>query len=148
MNRGRSPGRPPARGTRTIGMCSFDARIRGSTRPPFEGSRGRLDGFLCWRNARLQKVLARADGTSRRASGWAGEKVARSGRSISPNPRRDNERAWRDHLDGLRSSNARTEGQSGDFLFISDTLQLQIEYPKKKNKELRRSCESANHFRL
>jgi hypothetical protein len=32
------------------------------------------------------KALARANGTSRRASGWAGAKVARSGRSISPHP--------------------------------------------------------------
>jgi len=32
------------------------------------------------------KALARANGTSRRAIGWAGEKVARSGRSISPYP--------------------------------------------------------------
>ena len=37
MNReGGSPGRPPARGTRTIRMCSFDARNRGSTRPPLK----------------------------------------------------------------------------------------------------------------
>ena len=50
---------------------------------------------------RKQKVLARANGTSMgeeavladsglvgeiTASGWAGEKVARSGRSISPHP--------------------------------------------------------------
>jgi hypothetical protein len=32
------PSRPPARGTRTIGMCSFDARNRGSTRLPLECS--------------------------------------------------------------------------------------------------------------
>ena len=32
------------------------------------------------------EALARANGTFRRASGWAGEKVARSGRSISPIP--------------------------------------------------------------
>ena len=31
-----------------------------------------------------RKALARAHGTSWRASGWAGERVARSGRSISP----------------------------------------------------------------
>jgi hypothetical protein len=31
-------------------------------------------------------ALARANGTSRRASGWAGEKAARSRRSISSNP--------------------------------------------------------------
>ena len=30
------------------------------------------------------KALARADGTSRRANGWAGEKVARSGRQSVP----------------------------------------------------------------
>ncbi len=35
------PGRPPAPGTRTIGMCSFDARNRGSTRlPPKEVGKG------------------------------------------------------------------------------------------------------------
>ena len=33
-----------------------------------------------------QKALARAHGTSRRTSGWEGEKVARSGRSIRPHP--------------------------------------------------------------
>jgi len=32
------------------------------------------------------KALARAHGTSWRASGWAGEKAARSGSSISPHP--------------------------------------------------------------
>jgi hypothetical protein len=42
--------------------------------------------FCASRNARPPKALARANGTSRRASGWAGEKVARSGRSISPHP--------------------------------------------------------------
>jgi hypothetical protein len=45
------------------------------------------DDLLCSRNARPQKTLAWDNGTSRRASGWAGEKVARSGRSISPHPR-------------------------------------------------------------
>ena len=33
---------------------------------------------LCSRNARSQTPLARANGTSRRVSGWAGEKVART----------------------------------------------------------------------
>jgi hypothetical protein len=33
-----------------------------------------------------RKALAWANGMSRRASGWAGEKAARSGRSISPHP--------------------------------------------------------------
>jgi hypothetical protein len=37
---GRAPGRPTARGTRTIGMCSFDARNRGSTRLPLKMSGG------------------------------------------------------------------------------------------------------------
>jgi len=56
------------------------------------------DDLLCSRNARSQKVLAWANGTSRRASGWAGEKAARSRRSISPDPWRENERAWKDYL--------------------------------------------------
>ena len=51
------------------------------------------DDLLCSRNARSQTPLARGNGTSWRANGWAGEKVARSGRSISPHPRRENERA-------------------------------------------------------
>ena len=34
------------------------------------------DDLLCSRNARPPKALARAIDTSRRASGWAGEKVA------------------------------------------------------------------------
>ena len=34
------PGRPPARGTRTIRMCSFDARTRGSTRLPLRMKQG------------------------------------------------------------------------------------------------------------
>jgi hypothetical protein len=33
------------------------------------------DDLLCSRNARPRKTLARVDGTSRRASGRAGEKV-------------------------------------------------------------------------
>jgi len=35
---------------------------------------------------RKQEALARANGTSRRAIGRAGEKAARSERSISPDP--------------------------------------------------------------
>ena len=54
--------------------------------------------FCAPRNARSQTPLARANGTSRRASGWAGEKVARKVRSISPHPRRETKRAWRDHV--------------------------------------------------
>ena len=44
------------------------------------------DDLLCSRNARPQKALARATGTSRRARGWEGEKTARRKRSISPHP--------------------------------------------------------------
>jgi hypothetical protein len=33
------------------------------------------DDLLCSRNARPQKALARVNGTSRRVSGWAGEKA-------------------------------------------------------------------------
>jgi hypothetical protein len=44
------------------------------------------DDLPCSRNARPPKALARVIGTSRRASGWAGKKVARSRRSISPIP--------------------------------------------------------------
>jgi hypothetical protein len=60
------PGRPPARGTE-------------------EGMEA--DDLLCSRNARSGTPLTRVTGTSWRASGWAGEKVARSGRSISPHTR-------------------------------------------------------------
>ena len=42
--------------------------------------------IFCARATRGRGSLARVNGTSRRASGWAGEKVARSGRSISPHP--------------------------------------------------------------
>ena len=61
------------------------------------------DDLLYSCNARSQQALARANGTSMgeeaalAASGWVGGKVARSGRLISPHPRRDNEQAWREH---------------------------------------------------
>ena len=42
------------------------------------------DDFLCSRNARPPKALARASGTSWRASGWAGEKAVHSRKSFSP----------------------------------------------------------------
>jgi len=42
------------------------------------------DDLLCSRTVRPQKVLARANGMSRRASGWEGENAARNGRSFSP----------------------------------------------------------------
>jgi len=66
-----------ARRTRTMKLCSSDARSEGQS----GDSLGR-EGLMVQR--RKQEALARANGTSRRASGWAGEKVARSGRSISP----------------------------------------------------------------
>ena len=44
------------------------------------------DDLLCSRNARPQKTLAWASGTSRRASGWAGEKVARREDQSAPVP--------------------------------------------------------------
>jgi hypothetical protein len=60
--------------------------------PSARATRGRPStqlGTLSLSKGRLP--LARANGTSRHASGWAGEKVTRSGRSISPHPRRGNE---------------------------------------------------------
>jgi len=68
-----------ARRTRTMKLCSSDARSEGQS----GDSLGR-EGVMV--QIRKQKALARANGTSRRASGWVGEKVARSGRSISPHP--------------------------------------------------------------
>src|SRR5437879_1459049 len=41
-----------------------------------------------------RKTLARANGTSRRASGWAGDKEARSGRTSSPPSREKVEDRW------------------------------------------------------
>jgi len=52
------------------------------------------DDLLCSRNARLQKALARANGTFHRASGWAGEKVARSGRPNRPPSRREGQTSF------------------------------------------------------
>jgi len=54
--------------------------------------------IFCARATRGLRRLARANGTSRRASGWAGEKAGRSGRSVSPHPWRENEQAWKDCL--------------------------------------------------
>src|SRR6185503_11400927 len=67
--RGERPGALLARRTRTFRKCSFDARSKGQPgHSPKEGHRKIED----W------KALARVNGTSRRASGWEGEKVARS----------------------------------------------------------------------
>jgi hypothetical protein len=68
-----------ARRTRTMKRCSSDARSEGRS-----GDSLGQEGVMVQRGK--QEALARANGTSRRASGWAGEKVARSGRSISPHP--------------------------------------------------------------
>jgi len=46
------------------------------------------DDFLCSRNARPPKALARANGISSRASGWTGEKTSRSRKSFAPIPER------------------------------------------------------------
>jgi len=60
-------------------LCSFGARSEGQS----GDSPGRKDVKV---QRRKQVGLAWDNGTSRRARGWAGEKVARSGRSISPQP--------------------------------------------------------------
>ncbi len=67
------PGRSPARGTRTIRMCSFDARIRESTSPLFEEKTSELGGNI--------------DGCVPEMRGLKGPSLdARSGRSVSPPP--------------------------------------------------------------
>ena len=58
--------------------------VRGWTRKKEEGMEA--DDLLCSRNVRSRKARAWDCGTSQRASGWTGEKVARSGRPISPLP--------------------------------------------------------------
>ena len=67
---------------------------------------------------RKQEALARANGTSRRAGGWAGEKAARIWRAILAHSRDRRvkagsvilenwyERAWRDHSYCARSMRA------------------------------------------
>ena len=65
---------------------NLDLNLNLSKRRASEKSGTRPADLLCSRSARSQTPLARANGTSRRASGWVGEKVARSGRSISPRP--------------------------------------------------------------
>ena len=58
------------------------------------------DDLLCSRNARPQKALV----------GRAQWKI------IQPPSLRDNEQAWNNQLDGWCSSDARSEGQSGNSL--------------------------------
>ena len=76
-----------ARETRTMGMCSFDARSGRPNRPPscekhasVEGSRGWSLMIFCARATR-GRGLPSLD--------------ARNGRSVSPHPWRENEQAWR-----------------------------------------------------
>jgi hypothetical protein len=68
-------------------MCSFDARREEQSAYSLLGKLGN------------QKALARVTGTSRRASGWEGEKVARSWGTHPSHPL-DNvyEQAWKDYL--------------------------------------------------
>ena len=67
---GVQPGCPPARGTRTIKQCSFDARNRGSTRLPLRGVIGKMravkDGLAAplWRRSRIRR--ASLDGRSQK----------------------------------------------------------------------------------
>src|ERR1041384_2371203 len=70
--RGERPGALLARRTRTFRKCSFDARSKGQ--PGHSPKAG-------YRKIEDWKALARVNGTSRRASGWEGEKVARSWKS-------------------------------------------------------------------
>ena len=81
-------------------MCSFDARNRGSTKLPVKRKASELGRIIGWGCARpicaVKGSLGHSSnrglanwwaltrpptGTSRHASGWAGEKVARCGRS-------------------------------------------------------------------
>jgi hypothetical protein len=63
---------------------------------------------LCSRNAQPEKALALANGTSRRASGWAGEKVARSGGSARPPPKKEKNKL---EYEGHCSRSMRGEGR-------------------------------------
>ena len=76
-----------ARATRGLRRPSSDARSRGQPWPPpsnaGERNRGKREGVrpvnsLCSRNTRSRTPLARGHGTSRRTSGLAGGKVART----------------------------------------------------------------------
>jgi len=84
------PGALRAHRTRAMKQCSFDARSKGQPRalPQREMKRnGRPSHGLM---ARLGKSIAKQSegraGKKISASGWAGETVARSGRSIRPHP--------------------------------------------------------------
>jgi hypothetical protein len=67
--------------TRTFGLIQAG---------PCARTQASLEGLFIWR----------CSPEDRRASarrGWAGENVARSGRSITPHPRKDIRQAWRGH---------------------------------------------------
>jgi hypothetical protein len=69
-----------ARRTRTMKRCSSDARSEGQS-----GDSPGREGVTVER--RKQEALAWDDGTSRRASGWAGEKM-RAVEGTQPHPLR------------------------------------------------------------
>ena len=92
------PGALLARGTRAIGMCSFDARSKGQPRllPLVDGGADE--------ESRLLISCARATRGLRRPS-----LDARSRSSISPHSLRDNEQAWREHYRNMVAQCAQLE---------------------------------------
>ena len=73
--------------------CSSDARSEGQSGDSLE----REDVMV---QKRKQEALAWANGTSRRATGWAGEKAARSGSPSRP-PSHEEERKKTNNLEEL-----------------------------------------------
>jgi hypothetical protein len=78
-----------ARRAPTIKRWSLDARSEEQS------------AYSLWERCGNQKALARANGTSRRASGWAGEKDARSGRPNRSPSRREGQRSFEIKKDSL-----------------------------------------------
>jgi hypothetical protein len=79
------PGRPPARGTRTIRMCSFDARNRGSTKLPCKERTRRA-----WRDHYRNVVVRWAQWRPHQPPRWIRVKsreIARSTRSVGDHAR-------------------------------------------------------------
>jgi hypothetical protein len=115
------PGRPPARGTRTIRMCSFDARIRGSTRPPPKEIDKRdwenREGSLLISRARATRTLRRCslDVRSRRPSRLPS--VERKRASLEGTI----------YMGKRWSLNARNEGQSVDSPGEAESSQVMSE---------------------
>jgi len=66
-------------------MEPVDLLCLRNARPQKDGE-GAARRPSCSQNAHGETVLAWDKSASRRARGWAGEKAARSGRSISPHP--------------------------------------------------------------